>query len=214
MNNIITTLFLILLFLTGKSYAYDPVEGQVTATLGPYYSRTNYAGFNSDINSSFKGGTGLIAVGDFNDHASLEISMFYIPQTFFREFEGYRIAEKTQIMHIGMGYRRWLSPYLSTSLAFYSSYSMGVIDTIYTDVPVGVDVDTSARDITEYGLDLSLQGDLWSSEHDKWAVVLEGRYSLSLTSKRGEKSDQYGGMIGLRYMVQEEKQVIAPPPVK
>lgn len=184
----------------------------MTATVGPYYSRTNYGGFSSDINSSFKGGMGLIAVGDFNDHASLEISMFYIPQTFFREDQTYRIAEKTQVMHIGMGYRRWLSPYLSTSLAFYSSYSMGVIDTIYTDVPVGVDVDTSARDITEYGLDLSLQGDLWNQ--DRLAVVLEGRYSLSLTSKRGEKSDQYGAMIGLRYMVQEEKQVIAPPPVK
>jgi len=184
----------------------------VTATLGPYYSRTNYGGFNSDINSSFKGGIGLIVLGDFNPHASLEISMFYIPQIFFREFDGYKIAEKTQIMHIGMGYRRWLSPYLSTSLAFYSSYSMGEIDPIYSNVPANVDIDTSARDITEYGLDLSMQGDLWN--HDRLAVILEGRYSLSLTSKKGERSDQYGAMIGLRYMVQEEKQVIDPPSLK
>lgn len=184
----------------------------MTATLGPYYARTNYAGFSSDINSSFKGGVGLIAVGDFNPHSSLEISMFYIPQTFFREVDSYRIAEKMQVMHIGMGYRRWLGSYLSTSLAFYSSYTMGERETIYTNVPPTMDVDTSARDITEYGIDWSVQGDLWNQ--DRLAVVLEARYSLSLTSKQGEKSDQYGAMIGLRYMVQEEKQVIAPPPVR
>ncbi len=201
-----------MLFLTGKTFAYDPVEGQVTATLGPYYSRTNYAGFNSDTNSSFKSGVGLIAVGDFNSHSSLEISMFYFPQMFFRDSDGYRIAEKSQVIHIGMGYRRWLAAYFSTSLAFYSSYTMGEPETIYSSVPAGIYVDTSARDITEYGLDWSVQGDIWNQ--DRLAVVLEGRYSLSFTSKPGEKSDQYGALIGLRYMVQEEKRVIAPPPVR
>lgn len=199
-----------MLFLTGKSFAYDPVEGQVTATLGPIYTRTNYGGFNSEFNSSFKGGTGLVVLGDFNEHASLEISMFYMPQMFFREVDGLRIVEKTQLMHIGMGYRRWLSPYFSTSLAFYSSYSMGDPETIYTEFPATDKIDTSARDITEYGVDFALQGDLWSQ--DRLAVILEGRYSLSLTNKKGEKSDQYGAMLGLRYMVQEEKRVIAPPP--
>jgi len=213
MNFIIRVLFLILLFLTGKSFAYDPVEGQVTATLGPYYSRTNYGGLGSDFNSSYRGGVGLIAVGDFNDHASLEISMFYMPQTFFREVDAtQRIVEEIQVMHIGMGYRRWWSPYFSTSLAFYSSYSMGEPKTIYSDFPPGAAVDTSARDITEYGFDLSAQGDLWNQ--DRFGIVLEGRYSLALTNKTGEQSDQYGLMIGLRYMVQEEKQIIEPPAKK
>jgi hypothetical protein len=209
MDHIIRALFVFLLFLPALSSAYDPVEGQVTATLGPYFSRTNYGHFESDINSSFQQGIGLIAVGDFNDHASLEISMFYMPQMFFRKIDDYLLAERTQLIHIGMGYRRWLSPYLSASLAFYSSYSMGSPEIIYSNVPANIDADTSARDITEYGFDFSLQGDLWSS--DLLAVVLEGRYSASVTSKKDEKSDQYGVLIGLRYMVQEEKQVIAPP---
>lgn len=184
----------------------------MTATLTSYFSRTNAPGFGSDFKPPVKGGTGLLLVGDFNDHASLEISMFYMPQVFLRDVDEGHIAEQTQIMHIGMGYRRWWTHYFSTSLAFYSSYSMGEYKTLYTTLPPTTDVDTSARDITEYGFDFSAQGDLWSN--DLWAVVLGGKYSLSVTSKKGEKSDQYGVLIGLRYMVQEEKHVEAPPSLK
>jgi hypothetical protein len=209
MRNIIRGFFVILLFLTEQSLAYDPVEGQVTATFGPYYSKTNFAGVNSGINSSYLGGVGLIAVGDINQKGSLEIGMFYNPRMFFREQGTQLIAEKTQVMHISMGYRRWINLYFSTSLAFYSSYSMGAREIVYSDFPVGLEIDTSARDITEYGLDWSIQGDLWS--HDKLAVVFESRYSLSVTSKHDEKSDQYGFLLGLRYLVQDEKKVESRP---
>ncbi len=210
MRNIIWVFLVILLFHTEKSFSYDPVEGQVTATLGPYYAKTNYAGINSDINSSYLGGIGLIAVGDINQNGSLEIGMFYVPQMFFREQGAQLLAEKTQVMHISMGYRRWINPYFSTSLSFFSSYSMGVPQVVYSDLPVGSEIDTSARDITEYGLDWSIQGDLWS--YDKIAIIFEGRYSLSATSKPNEKSDQYGFLLGLRYLVQDEKKIEARPP--
>lgn len=209
MKNIIRVLFVILLFHTEKSFAYDPVEGQVTAILGPYFNKTNFAGVNSGINSTYLGGVGLIAVGDINQKGSLEIGMFYMPQMFFREQGPRLIAEKTQVMHISMGYRRWINPYFSTSLSFYSSYSMGEPIIIYSDFPLGSEIDTSARDITEYGLDWSLQGDLWS--YDKFAVIFEGRYSLSVTSKQDEKSDQYGFLLGLRYLVQDEKKIESRP---
>lgn len=209
MKNIIRVLFAILLFLTEETLAYDPVEGQVTATLGPYFSRTNFGPLDSRLNTSYKPGTALIAVGDINEKASLEISMFYLPQMFFRQQDGKLISEKTQLMHIGMGYRRWWNHYFSTSLAFYSSYSMGDPKIVYSDFTPGTEINTSARDITEYGFDLSAQGDLWNSK--LFTLVFETRYSLSVTSKPGEKSDQYGFLLGLRYMVQEEKRVESRP---
>ncbi len=212
MNHIVSWFLLSLLFFSEKSLAYEPVEGQVNATLGPYYAKTNFAGVNSGINSSYLGGLGLIAVGDINPKGSLEIGMFYLPQVFFREQGTQLIAEKTQLMHISMGYRHWLNPYFSTSLAFYSSYSMGEPQTIYSEFPSGSEIDTSARDITEYGVDFSVQGDLWS--HDKFAIIFEGRYSLALTSKQNEKSDQYGFMLGIRYLVQAEKKVESRPTPK
>lgn len=208
MNNIIR-LFWILLFLTGKSFAYDPEEGQVTATLGPYFNKTNFGNIDSTINSSYSSGVGLIALGDINPQGSLEIGMFYTPQMFFRKQETQLICEKTQIMHISMGYRRWINPYFSTSLAFYSAYTMGDPEIIYSDFPKGQEIDTSARDTTEYGIDWSVQGDLWSG--DKLAMVFETRYSYSVTNKHDENSDQYGFLLGLRYLVQEEKKVVPRP---
>ncbi|MGZ6393716.1 MAG: hypothetical protein ACXWRA_09605 [Pseudobdellovibrionaceae bacterium] len=208
MDNFIR-IFCILLFLTGKSFAYDPEEGQVTATLGPYYSKTNLWTLNSKASSTFSGGVGLIAVGDINEKGSLEIGMFYMPQMFFREQDQWLIAERTQVMHISMGYRRWINPYFSSSLSLYSSYSMGDPQIVYNDFPQGLEVNTSAHDTTEYGIDWAVQGDLWSD--DKIAVVLEGRYSFSITSKSREKADQYGFLLGLRYLVQEEKKVEHPP---
>ncbi len=192
-----------MLFVSNKGTAYVPEEGQVTATFGPYLSKTNFGDIKSGIESSYESGVGVIAVGDISSSGGLELGFFYMPRTFLREQASKLLVEATNAMHLSMGYRRWLARYFSYSLSFYSSYSMGTVRTIYKDIPLESNVATSARDVTEYGLDGSLQGDLWSN--NILAIVLQGRYSLSLTNKQGEESDQYGFLIALRYFVQSEK---------
>ncbi len=146
--------------------------------------------------------------GDINDHSALEIAMTKMNKVFYREENGNLLIEQTELMHIGMGYRKWFTPYFSGALDFFSSYTMGETNTIDRRVAAGNEFDTSASDITEYGFDLSLQGELWSS--GRYAVVADARYSFTLTKKHAEKADHYGVLIGLRYFIQE-KQVTEKP---
>lgn len=179
-----------------------PQEGNVTATLGSFFYKTNFQDSPTGASSPNRAGLSLIAVGDINTVGSLEIGLFDLHKIYFRDELGKYIAEEKEVMHITMGYRYWINPYFSTSLSFYSSYSLGETKLIHSDFAPGLEIDTSAQDTTEYGFDWAVQGDVWGNE--KWAVVGEARYSLSVTSKPAEKSDHYGFMLGLRYAIQEK----------
>lgn len=193
--------------LTAKTaLAYIPQRGNVYAALGPYIFKTNYEGYKSDENSLNSTGLSLVANGDVSDKGSLEIAAIYMNKLFFREDDSKYVVEKTQVMHITLGYRRWWSPSFSSSLSVYTSYPMGNITVLHNDFSVADDMGTTARSSSETGLDLALQGELWSS--GRYAIVAEGRYSYSLTKKSHEFADQYGGSIGLRYFIQSR--VAAP----
>lgn len=189
--------------LTIKAHAYDPKEGNITAIFGPFFHKTNFEDDKSGALSPTQGGFALIANGDANDRESLEIAIFYMPKTFMMERGGFHITEETQLLQMGMGYKRWLSKIWAVSLAFYSSYSMGDPHTIHNDFPPDTEPMTSARDTTEYGLDLAFQYEIW--QKDRWGMVADARYSRSLTPKPDEIADHYGVLIGLRYFVQEKE---------
>lgn len=86
---------------------------------------------------------------------------------------------------------------------------MGSYNTLHSDFPVNqTEIGTSAQDYTEYGFDFSLQAEVWSS--GRYGVVIDGRYSQSVTNKPGEDANHYAFMVGLRYLIQEK----GPPPTK
>lgn len=194
--------FSVVFLVCSSVSAYTPSEGNVTATLGTFGYKTNFSGSATGAASRNLAGLGLIALGDINNIGSLEIAMFDLHKVYFREEAGKYIAEEKEVIHITMGYRYWINPYFSSSLSFYSSYSLGEVRLVHSDFAPGTEIDTSARDTTEYGFDFAFQGDIWSSE--KWAVIGEARYSLSVTSKKSEQSDHYGVMLGVRYQIQEK----------
>lgn len=154
------------------------------------------------------GGMGLIALGDFNNKGSIEIGLFHTNKVFYRRKGSGFIGEGTEIIHISMGYRRWWTERLSSSLSFFSSYSMGSPNIVYSEFSPRNLVDTSARDITEYGFDAAVQGDLKSWE--KAALTLEGRYSHSVTPKDHERGDQWIIMLGLRVLLQQKESTTPP----
>jgi hypothetical protein len=199
---IIICLFL-WLFNSAVSLAYVPKAGNVTATFGPQISQTISNGSRSGADNPLQNGYGLIALGDVNDYGALEIGTFYMPKIFIREAGGKFLSEKTQTMHITLGYRYWLAPSFSTSLTFYSAYSMGSYNTLHSDFPAGqTEKGTSAQDYTEYGFDLALQAEVWSS--GRYGIVIDGRYSQSVTNKPSEDANHYAFLIGLRYLIQEK----------
>lgn len=204
---IILCLFL-WLFNSAVSLAYVPKSGNVTATFGPQLSQTISNGSRSGAETPIQNGYGLIAQGDVNAYGALEIGTFYMPKIFIREVgDGKFLSEKTQTMHITLGYRYYISPSFSASLSFFSAYSMGSYNTLHSDLAPGQNlVATSAQDYTEYGFDLALQAELWSS--GRYGVIIDGRYSQSVTSKPSEDANHYAFLIGLRYLIQERIPVL------
>jgi hypothetical protein len=199
---IILCLFL-WLFNSAVSLAYVPKSGNVTATFGPQLSQTISNGSRTGADNPVQNGYGLIALGDVNDYGALEIGTFYMPKIFIRESGGKFLSEKTQTMHITLGYRYWLAPSFSASLAFYSAYSMGSYNTLHSDFPAGQTVvGTSAQDYTEYGFDLALQAEVWQS--GRYGVIIDSRYSQSVTNKPSEDANHYAVLVGLRYLLQEK----------
>ena len=184
------------------SFAYTPKEGNVTATIGPFFSKTNFKEDRANDNKWLQG-FGIMAVGDVNDFGSLELAIFYMKKHYYRLLTPSLMGERAELMHVTMGYRRWLGSRFSLSGAVFSSYSIGESVQVYNDFAPGSPVaDTSARDITEYGVEFALQSELWAEKN--WAVILDTRYSLSLTQKEHETADHYGALLGIRYLVQEK----------
>ena len=192
----------ILIVVCTNAGAHTPEEGKVSALVGPLLFRTNFGGDCPQMESPYLGSFGIIAEGDLNKHGGLEIGMLYLPKLFFRQTGAYYLVERIKLMYITMGYRRWFKPNFSAALALFSSYAMGDPTIVHQDSTTLGPTDTSARDTTEYGLDLSLQWEFWAQ--DKFAGVLDFRYSRSLTSKDHEDADHYAGLVGLRYQIQEK----------
>lgn len=192
------------------TFAYTPKEGNVSAILGPIIQKTNFTQKKTAPASTNNGGTAIMLIGDISEVGSLELGFFHTNKSYFRERDEKYLVEKTQLMHITMGYRRWVTPYLSGSLTFSSGYTMGDAQTVHTDFTNSNQPDTSATDKTEYGLDLALQYEVWSS--GRYGIELAGFYSKSLTNKPDESGDHYGVLMGLRYFIQEKQRQTGPAP--
>lgn len=202
--------FFLIFFLFGQLiFAYEPQEGNVTAIIGPFVSQTHYQGSAQNVPNPFYGNFGLIAQGDINAVGSLEIAMFHMQKTYIREDVSRIFAEKTELMHITMGYRYWMSPKYSISLALSSSYPMNQPRILRNDLPIGQEIDSSARDTVDYGFDFSVQSELWQKE--RYSVVADVRYGLSVTEKQNENGSHYGILIGLKYLIQEKYPKLTKP---
>lgn len=196
-------LFAVVSIIPAKSFAYTPEEGNVSAILGPFLYKTNFGHANVGFDSPERLGVGLIALGDLNKNGALEIGIFTLTKVYTREVATRYIAQSAELLHITMGYRYYISQRFSTSLTFFSAYALGTPETIYSQFAPTVNIDTSAKDNTEYGFDLAGQMEIVS--HKRIGLVLEGRYSLNLTPKEQEHADHFGALLGLRYLISSPK---------
>ncbi len=190
------------IFFAFKSYAYIPTEGNVTASYGLFLYKTNFTGADQIPTSPILGDLGFITNGDITDKGSLEIALFHMNKIYYRNINDLYLAEKTELIHISMGYRRWLSENWSVGLGFYGAYAIGDYQILHSDSNIDLQIDTSARDTVEYGLDFSIQYELWAK--NKQSVFTDLRYSYSISNKENEKGDHYTLFLGYRTMIQEK----------
>lgn len=198
----ILSVFLLLSYSI-SSLAYTPSEGNISTYFGPYLYKTDFDSSASGAKSPTLGGLGWVVLGDSSDSGSLEVGVFYLNKYYYRNYQGNELAEQTALYHVTMGYRWWFTPYFSASLSFFSDYSAGDVQIVHTNMADPALMNTSARDTAEYGFDIALQTDLWNQ--GRWAAVLDARYSLSVTGKEGESANNFGAVIGLRYLIQEKE---------
>jgi hypothetical protein len=188
-----------------QAFAHEPADGAIYGSTGPFMLRADPR--NHEFNAPYLGGYGLIAEGDLGPRGGIEISAFYFKQLYSLQQNGLEVEEKAPRIYITSGYRYWPVTWASVALAFFSSYSIGTGEVVRDDFPPGQTPLTSAHVITAYGFDGSVQFEPW--HQDRYAAIIDLRYSYSVTARPGEDSNFYGVLVGLKYFVQS--QTMAPP---
>jgi len=126
----------------------------------------------------------------------LEVGLFYFNKPYLRTRNDEVLIESIDRLYITTGYRRWWSNDFSTALGIFSSYSIGDAKTLVRTGPFPLDFTTSARKISEHGLDASIRFELESSKHH--GVAIDLRYSFNLNPFSGEKANHYA--LNLTYI--------------
>jgi hypothetical protein len=186
----------ILIMFNFECFAHTSEEGQIWVTTGPYFYQTKTSA--SQPEKAPYVGYGLIAEGDVDFNGGVEIALFYLDKLYFLDRGGDQVVEKIKRMFITTGYRHWFKKTFSFAGALFSSYSMGDAKIVVAPDKAG-ELRTSARDITEYGMDFSLQTEIWGNE--QMAAVIVTRYSWSTTRNQGEDADVYGVALAFKYLI-------------
>ncbi len=205
---LVSTLLIFGLLLPLEVSAYSPKEGNVLGTLGFFLHKTNFLPSTTGAEAPWQGGIALVANGDVSTRGQLEVGIFHMNKQYFRDLNYRFIGEQTEELHVTMGYRHWIMPSFSAAVSFSTAYSMGYVHELHNDFSPSPAIDTSAHDTVEYGFDFSLQAEVYT--WGRYAIMLDAIYSLSVTGKPNERADHYGGLLGLRYFIQE-KQIVEKP---
>ncbi len=195
------SLFLILFNFVSGADGHVPEEGKIFASVGPYFHEVSEVHVQDTQSSPASVGFGILGEGDVNDKGGFEIGIFYGTKTYQRKFGDTHLSERVNKLSVPVSFRYWLHPTFSAAIGFDASYTMGVPEVVFNDAPLGSNL-TSARNITEYGIDFSGQWEAWSK--DRFAIIVDARYFYSITARSAEDSNQYSVLIGLKYLIQEK----------
>ena len=187
--------FFTTLLICEVSQAYKPKPGKVTAAAGPFFYASDSLSNNGDVYTRPRLGFALISEAVVAKNSAVEIGLFYFNKPYFRSEGSQFILQKIQRMYITTGYRWWWSKKLSSGVNLFSAFSMGDVETTQSSPGLDEDFKTSAEEITNYGLDVSVRFEHEFNPRD--GIFIDLRYSYSLTVESGEKSNPV--MLGLFY---------------
>jgi hypothetical protein len=194
---------LVSLFFASNTMAYTPREGNVNVLVGPIFNKTAFGGSSSGATAPVFAGLGLMGLGDLSSAGALEIGVFYMPKLFVREQNWLHFSEVSSLVQVNLGYRWWIGSAFSASFSFASFYTTGDIYIDHNDFPLGsIPPETAAHNIVGHGFDVAIGWEIWSD--DMLGVLLDARYSYSITKREDEKADHYACLLGFRYLVQSK----------
>ena len=187
--------FFTIFMVCENSNAYKPKPGKVTTAAGPFVYVSDSLSNNGDVYTSPKLGFALISEAVVAKNSAIEIGLFYLNKPYFRSEGSEYILQKIQRMYITTGYRWWWSSKLSSGVNLFSAFSMGDVETLKTSPGIREEFKTSAEEITNYGLDLSIRYEHEFNPRD--GIFIDLRYSYSLTAESGEQSNPI--ILGIFY---------------
>jgi len=204
--NIFNVIILIVITLSNISYAHQPEEGKVFGSFGPFVNHTQSI-YTPEANTPFNPGFGILAEGDLSHHGGIEIGLFVSQKNYKREFGNTGLVmTRVERIEIPMGYRYWLIPELSGALEFSSAFSVG--DPSILSSNVTGDQSTTANTVADYGIDFSIQWEFWTNR--VFSLLVDGRYTISVSTNPGEDANTYGILVALKYLIQEKGQEKPP----
>ncbi len=194
-------LLLIIFTLGTAAYAHVPEVGKIFATFGPFVHQVSSSYVQDSLSSPLAVDFGLLGEGDFNNKDGIEVGIFYGTKTYQRAYANTHLTERINKLSVPLGYRHWFSPAFSTAIAFDANYTMGEAQVIFNNAPKGSEP-TTARSITEYGFDFSVQWEPWTQ--NRFAMLIDARYFYSVSAKSNEDANQATILVGLKYLIQEK----------
>ncbi|MBK9294215.1 MAG: hypothetical protein IPM57_07185 [Oligoflexia bacterium] len=183
-------IFLFIFIFANVCMGHSPDRGLLTVSPGTFVHQT----INSDTNALF--GLGVIAEMDFSVVGGIEAGFFYFLKSYKRTFGSTSIVQQVRKLAIPVGYRVWLTKRVSLGLFFNSLFSNGAHQTVYSDP--SITEYTLAQDIPEYGLEGSVQLELFN--HNNLSLLLDGRYFYSISVRSKEQADMYSLFVALKFI--------------
>lgn len=183
--------FLKLLFFSSLCKAEQNPGMRLSA--GPYFYKTMYESSYQDVMDSFHTGFAIVGEAASAESGSIEASIILMKKNYYRESSTGYVIESLPRVYLSLGYRYWFFSRLSMALSLGSNYSLGSYKREKTFGTGVDDLETSARDTTDYLLDVSLQVVLWKSKKDN--VVLDTRYAKNFTTRADENANHIATMI-------------------
>lgn len=177
------------------------MEGDVYATAGATIHRTITLPKDKELVPAMFGSS-VALEGDLGRYGGAEVTLAYLHKNYMVKRNDLALVERVRRASITTSYRHWFHSRIALAVGLASSYTMGDPDVISDEIQDPV-VHTTARDIVEYGLDVSMLSEIWAE--GSWAVVADLRYLLSFASLQGERADVYSAMLGMKYLVPKRK---------
>lgn len=199
---IVNVFLLFTLIFSHTAWSHQPNPGRGMMSVGPLASRS--VDSPTPISSPTFWGLGIIGEMDLSTNGGLEVALMYNENQYAVLSNNTEyLVERAHRLSIPLGYRHWFTKNFSLAISFYSAYRIGAWSQLYKSSALPSNINTSARDITEFGFDFSLQADLWQSKD--YIVFLDSRFLSPSTDKFGENSRTYVFILGAKYQMQRGK---------
>lgn len=197
----LTLIFLIL--WSGKLAAHEPQEGDIYLSVAPSAYRTQTPA-SLQNHAPIRPGAAIVAEADFGRFGGLEIGIFYHDKFYLLDQGDRLIIEKIKRAYITTGYRHWILDRLAFAVSLSSAYSMGDPILVSSESSKTEDKPTSAHDVVDYGIELSLLAECWRLD-DNWTLISDVRYSYSISKNKNEYADQLSLLFGVKYLVPKSR---------